>query len=103
MFDQQNGAATIREAGIEHGAEFTFNAALKDLSQEFKDKWYVDTTLAPEAEVDNSKYHIKNAEDKAGDTNNFEGYRSINLEFAKYFQLQTKKEEKDVDNKRVFR
>jgi len=32
MFDQQNGAATIREAGIEHGAEFTFNAALRDLS-----------------------------------------------------------------------
>lgn len=68
MFDQQNGIATIREAGIEHGAEFTFSAALKDLSQEFKEKWYVDTNQAPDLEVDNSDYHVKCDEDKAVDT-----------------------------------
>lgn len=34
--------ATIREAGIEHGAEFTFNADLTQLSEEFNNKWSVD-------------------------------------------------------------
>ena len=34
--------ATIRETGIEHGAEFTFNADLTELSEEFRVKWSVD-------------------------------------------------------------
>lgn len=41
-------------------------------------------------------------DEKDGDTSNFDGYRSINLEFAKYFELQSVEGSKST-NSRVFR